>query len=733
MNYRIILIIAMLFVWQSNAQHNISGQVINGETNEPIAFANVYLPELEKGSTTDVKGEFNIENTPTGDFKLICSFIGFETLSMNITIPIDTELVLRLNPSANEMEEIILSTPFHKLQSENVMKVERLDINEIRAAGALNLASGITEIAGVQSITTGSGIGKPVIRGLSANRVLVYAQGTRIENQQFGDEHGLGVSASGIESVEVIKGPASLLYGSDALGGVLYLNPERFAPQDQDVADLNFGYYGNTRGYGVNAGYKASGKAFSFLVRGSLAGNSDYNTDLFRVTNSRYNEQDLKTGVGFQKNKFKTELRYNLNSTEIGIPEEIGEQSTDRTPLAPFQEIENHLISSKTKIFLERSSFDLNFGYIFNDRKEFEGEEHEGRAPADEDAELALHMKLKTFNYDLKYNLPDVGKFETIVGIQGMFQDNSNFGEEILIPDAKLRDVGVLATTHIHFENIDLQLGARFDNRMVDVTNDFERSYNSFNLAGGLRTEVVEGLNTRINLASGFRAPNLAELASDGIHEGTNRYEVGNPDLENERNVQTDLAIEYQSEHVEIFANGFYNKVNDYIFVTPTGDFVEDNPVYNYVQDDAELYGGEFGFHLHPHPLDWLHFESSFDWVTGKQDNGDYLPLIPAKSLSNKFRVDFKNKWIREGYGFIKLRHVFDQENVNPLETRTGGFSLLSAGIGGQVEIGKVDFGFNIAGTNLTDKVYVDHLSRLKVDGIPNMGRNIILTINCSL
>src|SRR5690606_6489861 len=217
---------------------------------------------------------------------------GYETTTKTLQFPYAENLTIALTPSAIEMEEIIISTPFHKLQSENVMKVEREKVSDLKAKGAVTLSEGIASIAGVESVSTGISIGKPVIRGLSSNRVLVYAQGVRLENQQFGDEHGLGLSDAGVESVEVIKGPASLLYGSDALGGVLYINPEKFAHQNSSNADFGGTYFTNTQGYSTNAGYKASGEAFKVLFRGSVTEHADYNTADYRVTNTRFKEQD---------------------------------------------------------------------------------------------------------------------------------------------------------------------------------------------------------------------------------------------------------------------------------------------------------------------------------------------------------------------------------------------------------------------------------------------------------
>ncbi|MDG5491926.1 TonB-dependent receptor [Psychroserpens sp. SPM9] len=745
-------VVLFLLIAQSVFSQNIlKGEIIESNNNQALAFVNVYFPQLEKGTVTDDNGKFQMSNIPNGTHKLVVSSVGFETYSINITFPVSEVLKIILQPSAIEMEEVIISTPFHKLQSENVMKVERQSVKELKSRGAINLADGITNIAGVSSLSTGVSIGKPVIRGLSSNRVLVYTQGVRLENQQYGDEHGLGINDAGIESVEVIKGPASLLYGSDALGGVLYLNPERFATENASEATISGTYFSNTQGYNSSAAFKSSGDHFKFLFRGSVAEHSDYETTDYRVTNTRFREQDFKAGLGYQKHQFKTELRYNINRSKLGIPEAIGIQDTNTTPLELFQEITNHIFSSKSTIFFNNSSLDVTLGYIYNDRKEFE-DHHHGEEDHDEDHDdddhdeedhddevhsedeaPALHMKLKTFNYNVRYNLPEIGRFETIVGVQGMNQANTNYGEELLIPDAITNDIGILATSHIHFDKIDIQLGARYDYRHININSQIDRDFNSFNGALGIKTNLFHKVTARFNLASGFRAPNLSELASDGTHEGTNRYEIGNIDLKNEQNFQVDLALEFKNEHVEVFANLFYNQINDYIFLSPNGEFIDDDPVFVYLQDNARLYGGEFGFHFHPHPLDWLHVESSFETVIGQLDDDTHLPLIPANSLHNTLRVEFNKDWIQNSYSFIKYSYTFDQNNVSDFESNTAGYGLLSAGLGGTFQLFKNDLEVTIAANNIANTTYVSHLSRLKSDNIFNIGRNISLGLNYTL
>lgn len=734
------------------AQNTLTGTISTLNTTDPVS-ATVYLPQLEKGTVSDLDGSYTITNIPNGTYKVIYSALGYATVSRNVVFSEDQTVQedISMAESAVEIEEVILSTPFHKLQSDNVMKVDRVATQDLNAQGAVTLAEGITNIPGVETISTGAGIGKPVIRGLSANRVLTYTQGVRLENQQFGDEHGLGINEAGIESVEVIKGPASLLYGSDALGGVLYLNPERFATAGETRASARSTFFSNSLGTSTTGGVKTSGERFKFLVRGTHVSHSDYDTgDGFRVTNTRYNESDLKAGFRFQNTRFKSTLRYNYNRSNIGIPEELEEQTTSKELLLPFQEIDNHILSLDNTIFFGNSSLDIKGGYLFNDRREFEGEEHHDDEEDEEptrmaEGDAALRLKLNTFNYDVKYNLPVLGRFETIVGTQGMFQDNENFGEEILIPDARVRDLGVFATTHYHLEKVDIQAGIRFDSRSIesDAAGDpedfdfiaaLDRDFTSFTGALGAKADLSENLLARVNLASGFRAPNLAELTSNGVHEGTNRYEIGNPDLDNERNLQVDVSLEFRNEHFEAFANGFYNDVQNYIFISPTGEMIGDNFVFNYIQTDSRLYGGEFGVHVHPHPLDWLHLESSFATVTGKLKNGDFLPLIPANAWKNTFRIELEDgEKLQNTYAFVSLNTVFDQDNISEFETRTEGYSLLSAGLGGTFDLNTFRLSIGLSGTNLTNKSYVAHLSRLKVDGLPNPGRSYNVSLRLEI
>ena len=734
---KIIITLLLGFSAVLQAQIAVSGTVTN-MANQPIKGVSVYIGAIQKGTKTDENGKYTLSNLPKSGLKLSFTYVGFtsQNIALNNTDAAQTINVV-LEESIFEMDEVIVSTAFNKIQSQNVMKVEHETIKELQQKGTATLIEGLATIPGVSQVSTGTSIGKPVIRGLSGNRVLVYSQGVRMENQQFGDEHGLGLNDAGIESVEVIKGPASLLYGSDALGGVLYFNPEKFADANTFKANLNQKLFSNTLGSNTSLGLKTSTENWKFLARGSYNTHSDYRVSGGdRVTNTRYNETDFKTAAGYSNAKFSTVLRYNYNDLDLGLPEDgIAAQSRSKNTELPRQAVFNHLLSLNSVVYFANTKLDVDLGYVTNDRSEFE-----------DSNEASLHMKLKTFNYNAKYHLPKVGNLETILGVQGMHQTNANFGEELLIPDATTNDFGVFGTANYEWGTSSaLQAGLRYDNRKITSEENgtvgeegyfqaIDKSFDSFNAALGYKTDLAANFTMRLNLASGFRAPNLAELTSNGVHEGTNRYEIGNSELKTEQNFQTDLNLEYKTDHFEFFVNGFYNHINNYIYTSPAGTVIEENAVFNYIQSNAKLYGGEIGLHVHPHPLDWLHYETAFETVTAKNQSGDYLPLIPANNWNNTLRGEFTIKdWLTSGFATLNVSTTLNQDNVSGFETRSAGYTLVNLGLGGTVKFGKTVFDVNLNANNLFDKEYIAHLSRLKTDGVANIGRNLVLGVNFTI
>ena len=653
----------------------------------------------------------------------------YKTIHQNIHF--DTshkELNILMQEAVFEMDEVIVSTGFNKLQKDNVMKVSHKSLASLSQKGMQNIMQGIAQIPGVSNLSTGTGIVKPVIRGLSGNRVLVYNQDVRLENYQFGEKHGMSIDPAGIDGVEVIKGPASLLYGSDALGGVIYLIPEKFAPANRTIFNLSSAYFSITAGGQSSLGIKTSKEHWQFLARGSGKINGDYQIPSNeRVINSANKDTDIKLAIGYRKTGLKSALRYNFNHTLNGLATGMAPGKVKYNFTGKYQDLTNHNISWKNDINWKNSHFKTNIGFS-----------QVRRALIKQNTGAFIDMTLRTLNADLKWYAPKTNHWEWITGTQMMWQTNSNTGQHFLLPNGRIANAGVFANMNREFDNGVLQAGIRYDFRnthteTIDTNRPgFDKNASSFSGALGYKQDLSDKMRLRLNLASGFRAPNLAELTSNGIHEG--RIEIGNPDLKNEQNIQVDFNWEYNNSHVEFFVNGFYNHIKHYIYLQPDNRPAILLPVYIYQQDNAYLYGGEAGLHFHPHPWDWLHIQSSFETVTGKKQNGEYLPLIPADQWKNEIRLVNKHPYknFKKYFWFAEVNHTFEAHS-NPDENNYPAYTLVNTGIGAKWQFNKIKVVFHISVHNLFNKTYISNLSVLREDNIPNQGRNVIIGLNLTL
>lgn len=707
------------------------GLVLNKDSGQPIYGADVFFVDLKTGTTTDQNGEFTIDHFNQKNIHVQIFYLGFETIDEIIKFEDGETKVFYLEPSHFELKEVIVTASTGRLQRENIVSVEHLNINELQLAKSLTLAEAISNIPGVEQNTTGAGIGKPVIRGLSGNRIVTYDQGIRVENQQWGDEHGLGIGEIGIESVEVIKGPASLLYGADALGGVLYFVDERYSKHNTLEANFESTFLSNTQALVNHLGLKAHKDAIKFNLFAAHARHADYLTPgENRVKNTRFDEKNIKTALGFNKANWISNLRYSYLQNNFGITEDA-EYLTEinRTFEIPFQRIGHHSLSLENKFFFGDASLSSTIGYSSNDRKEFE----------DDLDDAALAMRLNTLSYNIKWNSATIANRHSLtIGSQGMHQRNTNSGEEILVPDAIIDDIGLFSMVNSNLGKLKMQAGLRYDRRRLEIptifTFDiFKETYTGLSYSlGGVYNAGKSTL--RANVSSGFRAPNTSELFSDGVHEGTTRYEIGNYQLKSEKARQFDISYDYSDEHLGFSINPFYSHIENYIYLSPRGDFIDDNPVFQFLQTDANLKGMEVGIHYHPHGIHWLHIESNLSTIIAQDADKNNLPLIPATKLMTTCSAEFssKSKW---KISRVYLQHIgkFSQNNFGQFETMTPAYSLYNIGLDLDIENGNNTVNISTGIKNLLNKQYIDHLSRFKTLGIANPGLNFYISASISL
>lgn len=647
----------------------------------------------------------------------------------------------QVNEDLVELDEVVLTLPFGQTLGKSVLKVDKLNFNDINPIIKQYISNSISKLPGVSIISTGAGIGKPSIRGLSFNRVVVLNQGMRLENQQWGEEHGLALSSSGVNSVEVVKGPLYVLYGSDAMGGVLYIEPEKYLTSDDLEIDYTGIYNSNYSGFSNNLGLKGSSENFSYMLRADITDNGNYSSPDGEIENTWFKQNDFKAGVAYQTEKFQSDLRFSMSETEVGIPhmeeghddhddhddhEEDGhDDHDDHGEEDHYQEINHTTLTWKNTFDMGNDhTLDITLGRQLNERKEFGGHEEEGHDDHDdheghEEGEAELDMELETTSIDIKLTMPQSDDLNLIIGTSLLNQENKNFGHETLIPDAEKKDFGLFALGQFDIDDTSQALiGVRYDNRSISSESS-SNDYSNFNGSLGFKKDFGNS-TLRINLSSGFRAPDLIELYADGSHHGSFQYKKGNTNLEAEESLQTDLSYQINNDNSIVSFDLFYNDISDYIYLNPSSMFEDGLRVYDYMQQDSKLYGGEI--HLNKNTsIDWLSYYTSIEYVFAESMDGEALPFISPLTLNQVFNIDFGNNYSVEIDFIAKAK----QSRVSMFEEETDGYSVLNLSGNYKTEFMTNDLNLFWRISNVFDKEYYDHLSRLKTAGIEEMGRNI--------
>jgi len=732
-----IICVMVLSYHITNAQNRITGKITD-QNNLPLVGATIFIPDMNKGTVSNSNGKFEIFNLPNGKIKIQFSFMGYtnriETVVLNGK---SLELNITMTQTAIEAEEIVVSGGYNSTQHENAVKIDVLKLNSLTTKNTPNFTEALTQVPGVDMISKGNGVSKPVIRGLSMSDILVLNNGVRFENYQYSSHHPLGIDEFGIDEVEIIKGPASLLYGSDAIGGVINFIKEKPAPVGSIIGDYNMQLFSNTLGMTNNLGLKGASKKFFGGLRVGQKTNSDFlqGGGAF-VPNSRFNEMSFKANAGFTDKIGTFKLFYDFNNQKLGLVEDEAIEAITkrgRENKILYQELNTHLISSQNKLYLGNFKLDLNSAYQNTELIHF------GEVDVFE-----IQMKLATLTYEAKLHLPSKENSEYIIGFQGLNQTNTNLNdrETKLLPDATTNNYSAFGLLqYTFFKKLNVQTGVRYDNKSIlsqaiglpsnilSYRAPLDKSFGSFSGSLGATYNLSEKLLFRANFAAAYRTPNLAELTSNGQHEL--RYEIGDHNLVPENACETDLSIHYHKDNFTFDIAGFYNIVNNYIFISPTGDTTTTGiDIFRYKQANSVLFGGEAGLHVHPKTIKWLHFETTFSSVIGKQANGDYLPFVPAHKLRFELRAE-KEKFLflKKAFASVNTCTAFNQNNAAPDETVTKGYSLLDLRIGGNIKMKNQLLSISISANNILDTKYIDHLSTLKEVNLYNPGRNISLNL----
>lgn len=776
---KIYFFVAMFLATQLvMAQYKLSGKITDLDTQEPVKNASVYLVDLKKSTVSDQNGNYSFQNLKSGKYFVEITGDNYTSLLVSIEVNQDAVSDFTLQKSAKEIDEVVVTAVTRASELKKIpVVIKSVDKNIINQNASTNLIDGLKNIPGVNQITSGAAISKPVIRGLGYNRVITLVDGIKQEGQQWGGEHGIEIDEFSVGKVEIVKGPGSLMYGSDGIAGVLNFISPKVAANGKIENQLIANYQTNNNLIATSFSNKGNKNGFVWEGRltNKLAGNYENKYD-GKVLNSGFKELDGNLMLGINKNWGHSYFNVSSYNTTLNIVEGerdadgkftfINSNGDDVTATDedykgykvgfPHQEINHLRLTSNNYFLLKNGTINADFAFQNNKRKEF--------ADATNPDEKELFFDLNTFNYNVRYNLKETNNWETSFGIGGMQQSNTNKGVEALIPDYQFFDAGAFVFTQKTFnKNLTLAGGLRFDNRNVDAKEmledtevkfaQFNKNYSGISGSLGLSYQLDKQSTLKLNLSRGFRAPNIAELSSNGIHEGTFRYEIGDINLKSEISHQIDAAYFLNSDHISFEFTPFVNFISNYIYTEKMQDANGNDviidpsdpvPAFKFTQGNAQLFGGEIFLDFHPHPFDWLHVENSFSYVRATQnnrpENEKFLPFIPAPKYRGEIKTNFEkvNNTFSDFYAKFSVDHYFKQNNIYSAfdtETATPAYTLLSVGIGADIKaFGKKDF-FNvfISGENLTDVAYQNHLSRLKYApensatgrmGVFNMGRN---------
>jgi iron complex outermembrane receptor protein len=640
-----------------------------------------------------------------------------------------------------ELSEVFITAFRNEVSEENSMHTVALNTDSLSNTGAFTLADIIAKQPGVSLLSTGPAISKPVIRGASGNRVLVLLSGLKFDNQQWQEEHGLGLSAMGTDRVELIIGPAGLLYGSEAIGGVVNIIEEAPPAAGSSASDIRLLYQSNTLGGSIQAGFKTNKGPTWWRLRANADNFADYSDGNYhRVLNSRFKGYGLKSSWGFDKKKWHSVNHFMSSFNQFGFifndlytflkaDERWSRSLSDNPAHLVFLNI---LSSENTYLKNQRTVIKINGGIQSNQRMENEG----GGA-------ISLNMLLLTGQYNIKWSHQINDRHHIVLSHFIVQEQNTNFGARKIVPDASLHEGNFSMYMESHAsKSVILEYGIGSGEKYIvtrytPTVNDEKKIIRPFTKFSpyytaytGLTWFQHERFNLKCNLATGIRVPNLAELSSNGLHEGVFVYEIGNPQLSNEQVYSANVFLHFKSRKFSFTISPFYNRYHNYIYLKPGGstDLWYGFPKAYFVQQDANQYGAEFN-------LTGLIFPSYSISLTGsgmrsQTSDGAFTPYTPAIKLSPSFQGSLK--WGMHPIGFFMTTDfVFSQTETAVFEPGSAAYQLVNAGLNYSLKRPKKQWHFSITGNNLLNQAYCDNLSRFKYFGLLNMGRSIMLQVRC--
>lgn len=710
------------------SQNSLTGTISNGLDNKPIANASVYIPDLKVGASTDKNGQYSLQKLPGGTYLVQARLIGYSLKTATVKIDGSVTQDFVLIPSNTELREVVITGNSAATDpSKTPQAITGVTNQYLNENSATNVIDAIANVPGVAAMTNGQSISKPVIRGLGYNRVLTLNDGVVQVDQQWFDEFGIEADPDAVERVEILKGPGSLAYGSDAISGVINLIPEKPLPEGEIKGDYQSNYQTNNglvnnmfHFAGTRKGISWSGRLDYIMAHAYQNKYDGY------VLNSQFSNFNIDGTIGIHRGWGYTQLHASYFEMRTGIvdgtrdsvtgnqlmvvsyPDLNGgaptyefptnQQLKSYTPLVINQRIRHTKVVWDNSIAAGKGRFTGVFSYQKNQRQE----NNDPTIPNTSD----IFYSSNAATYDLRYVSPIMGGFSISGGVNGLYQVSQSLGTLMLIPDYNLFQIGVFAIATENIGKFTFSGGVRYDTRMfngidhwvdslqapvpaftpgaIHEFEGFKSNFSGMSFSLGAAYNITRNIYLKANVARGYRAPNVAECGANGVHDGTVVYEIGDPTLKPETSLEEDLSFGINSKDVSFEVDGFYNSINDFIYAKGLlsvlgGDSINNSlnaaglgaaPVYKYVQGKANLYGGEIALDIHPSAASWIELFTSASLVsgglTGVPDSTRYLPFVPPAKITAdlKFHIKMIGIGINNVYIKFGMTDCFQQSNV---------------------------------------------------------------------
>jgi len=758
---------------QLTAMAQISGVVLE-EHKHSLPSATVLLLPDSIMTVADVEGRFSFDEVRSGTYELRASYLGYQTDTtyVNVQTGIPTTVRLILDHDYEMLETVIVHEEHAK--QEVTLQTEHIQEEFFQRNFEGTFAQTIEKLPGISSINVGVGIAKPVIRGLSSNRIIVNHQGVKQESQQWGSDHGLEIDQFDVERVEIIKGPGSLQYGSDGLGGVINIMPDKILPENTYKGSIMGLYKSNNDHFGGSAKLGFNVKNWFLSARYSQQDFADYsvpaNTFTYndfdlpildnRLKNTAGNEANISISGGVNKKWGITRLHYSHYSLDAGLFSGAVDGNY-RDIDVPQQQVDHYRLSFNQIIYLRDSHIAVDVGLQRNLRREFsEPEFHSIPLSQLEDPndKLAIELLLETFSIASHWEHHFASDWKNIIGINLQWQHNERGGFEYLLPDFKTFRGG--AYSIVEREMSDDWLingGLRFDvgqndteffrqyvwdsnetivDSLISVgTNDY---FYNWSASLGTNLDLPDDRWTlKANLGKSFRVPYPAETVANGIHHGTFRHEVGTPDLKTEHGYQLDIGAYFQGAKLSGSLSYYFNYFDNYIYLGPTfparfSRLPEAGQIFQYRQDDAIYTGFELQW-------DWdltqgLEVHQAIDFVQSYNPQTKLaLPFTPQPSIRTDVNyLPYESERLQDLY--LELAHEYHFAATGNLrldrsEQATPGYQLWNFGMGSDIVLGDQALSIKLQVQNILNTNYLAHLSRYRIINVPEQGRNIVLSV----